>query len=552
MPLAMQWVFQTSKLLPTYFWGKVVSLVVAACFTGAVGCDYIPDRPPLVPPKQVNAAKIQADAEEKLIEAPTIGFSGDWEAWYGYYLNNQQVGYSHTSAKRLIEESSSNSDANINYEVQEQLRFRRGNSTSVQHLSQSSIENRNGELQSFESALKVGPLVSRFRGTVANGQLDVETIRGSAKKVDRIKWEPNFRGLTAVEQSLRRTPMQEGEKRMLKMLFPHHYQAGTIELWCTGQTGTSMLDGSYKALMEIVTKEKVDGKIIAEQVIWSDDAGVIQKQLRSESGMTAYRMDRRSALIDAVDEKDVFDTTIVRAKGEIQRPSDAKQVAYVIGPVAEAKAAGKSISVPTTPGQLVRKMEDGSFRILVDRDGASERQGFAATKLQPVEADSQANAYVDSNHASISRIATAAIRGDVSQREIALTLARTTKDLLNPQPTSDGFVKASSVVQSTTGGSTEYALVLAALLRAKGIPSRLAIGVKYVPNEEAMAYHVWTIAHVDDQQWISLDAMTGTLADPDRITFVTTNLSEGNQFAAVAAVLGMMSRIEIDIKSDVY
>ncbi|QDT08743.1 Transglutaminase-like superfamily protein [Planctomycetes bacterium K23_9] len=517
-----------------------------------VGCDYIPDRPPLIPPKELNRAKIQADAAAKLIEAPSVGFAGDWESWYGYYLNNQHVGYSHTSAKRLVEDGADRSEANIVYEFQEQLRFRRGQSISVQHLSQSSVETRNGSLQNFESAIKVGPLVSRIAGTVANGQLNVESVRGTNRKTDRIVWESNQRGLDAIEQSLRRTPMAKGDKRALKMLLPHRYQLGIVELFCTGQSATSMIDGSYQSLLEIVSVEKVDGKVVSEQVLWTDDEGLIRKKLRSGVGMVAYRMGRQAALKDAIEEQDLFDATIVNVSGSIDRQSETKQVAYVVLPTEDLVQAGKTVSVPTTPGQFIRMMEDGSVRILVNQSADAVRQGFSATKLQPSDGDLKPNAFIDSNHGDVRRIATAAIRGDLSQEEIALTLARTAKDLLNPRPTSEGFVRASTVVQKTTGGSTEHALVLAALLRAKGIPSRLAMGIKYVPDQEAMAYHVWTLAHVDGEKWISLDAMTGQQAAADRITFVTTNLNDGNPFNAVAAVLAMMSRIQIEIKSAVY
>lgn len=516
------------------------------------GCDYIPERPPLLPPKEVNAAKVQAEAQEKLIEPPSVGFAGDWDAWYGYFLNHQQVGYSHISAKRVSDDSSSSSDAMVVYQVEEQLRFRRGRSISVQHLDQESIETRNGELRSFESAVKVGPLVTRFRGTVANGQLNVEMIQGSERKSQPTAWESYDRGLVGVEQSLRRTPMKTGERRTLKMLFPHRYRLGTIELVCTGQSAVAMLDGSYNALTEIVSTESLDGNAMSEQVLWTDDQGVIQKQLRSESGMVAFRMDRSGALKNAVDEKDIFDKTIVKVHGAIDRPAQAKQVAYIVKPNAKVIDAGKSISFPPTPGQFVREMDDGSYRVLVDQEGGFQRPGFVATRLQPTDEDLESNAFIDSNHGDIRKYATTAIRGDISQQEIALSLARNTKDLMTPKSTSNPIGRASVIYQEATGGSTQYAVLLAALLRAKGIPSRLAIGVKYVPGEAAMAYHVWTIAYVDDKQWIPLDPMTGSLAAADRIAFVTSNLSGTNHYKAIAAVLGMMSQVDIEIKAAAY
>ena len=522
-------------------------LTLAGLLLVSSGCDFIPERPPLVAPEKANATKLQSEAQAKLIEPPSVGFISDWESWYGYYLNGQLVGYSHTSAKRAASESSGSQDENIAYKVEEQLRFRRGRSTSVQQLEQSSNESRRGELQSFESTLKFGPLVTRYSGTVANNVLVVDVARGTDRKTRRIAWEPHFRSLVAVEQSLRRTPMKSGEKRTLKMLFPHRYRLGTIELWCTGQTGVPMLDGSYPSLFEIVSTEKIDDEIVAEQVLWTDSQGVIRKQLRSESGMMAYLMDRHSATIDSVPDGEIFEQTAVDVSGEIDDPAKASRMAFVVRTASDAVAEGKSISVPTTPGQFVRKMDGGGFQVFVDQEADEPPEGFSGTKLQPIAADEEPNAIIDSRHASIRRIATASIRGQLGDREVAMTLARTTKDLLSLTSQSKEMTRSSAIVQETVGGSTEYAIVLASLLRAKNIASRLALGIKYDPNEDVMRYHVWTIAFVDGR-WISLDATEGGLAASDRITFVTTNLKDANPFNAVAATMALMGRADIEIK----
>ena len=50
--------------------------------------------------------------------------------------------------------------------------------------------------------------------------------------------------------------------------------------------------------------------------------------------------------------------------------------------------------------------------------------------------------------------------------------------------------------------------VMAALLRARGIPSRVAIGLVYVPGESKMGGHMWTEALFEDG-WVPLDATLG-------------------------------------------
>ena len=46
------------------------------------------------------------------------------------------------------------------------------------------------------------------------------------------------------------------------------------------------------------------------------------------------------------------------------------------------------------------------------------------------------------------------------------------------------------------------------MLRAKGIPSRIVVGLVYADRLFAFGGHMWTEAHLNDQ-WIPLDATLG-------------------------------------------
>jgi hypothetical protein len=75
------------------------------------------------------------------------------------------------------------------------------------------------------------------------------------------------------------------------------------------------------------------------------------------------------------------------------------------------------------------------------------------------------------------------------------------------------FASASAVVRNRSGDCSEHAVLLAAMLRAAGTPSRLAAGLVYARDFAGMrscyAWHMWTQALIGGQ-WRDLDA---TLAD---------------------------------------
>jgi transglutaminase-like putative cysteine protease len=60
-----------------------------------------------------------------------------------------------------------------------------------------------------------------------------------------------------------------------------------------------------------------------------------------------------------------------------------------------------------------------------------------------------------------------------------------------------------------SGDCTEVAMLLAAMCRAQGIPSRTAIGVIYADNPKPhFAFHMWTEIYIQGT-WLGLDATLG-------------------------------------------
>lgn len=127
-------------------------------------------------------------------------------------------------------------------------------------------------------------------------------------------------------------------------------------------------------------------------------------------------------------------------------------------------------------------------------------------------------------------------------------------DYLNEKSLAVGFGTASEVARTREGDCSEHAVLLAALLRAQGIPSRVASGLLYVDeflgHRNALGGHMWTQAWIEDQaggRWVDLDAV---LPDPPvngidagRITLAVSTLSDDkltNELVELAPLLGML------------
>ena len=89
-----------------------------------------------------------------------------------------------------------------------------------------------------------------------------------------------------------------------------------------------------------------------------------------------------------------------------------------------------------------------------------------------------------------------------------------------------GFATASEVARSREGDCTEHGVLLAAMGRAKKIPTRLVTGLVYAPNfggkSDVLVGHLWTQFWIDDR-WVDFDAALGqTDVDPTHIALAVT------------------------------
>jgi hypothetical protein len=104
---------------------------------------------------------------------------------------------------------------------------------------------------------------------------------------------------------------------------------------------------------------------------------------------------------------------------------------------------------------------------------------------------------------------------------------------------------ASEVVRNKRGTCFGYAILLASLLRADGIPSRIRMGFVYAGG--IWGGHAW-VEMLTGNEWIPLDAALYSPgpADAARVSFFTSALEEGT-----IAELGSLARLYGHVKIDI-
>jgi hypothetical protein len=117
--------------------------------------------------------------------------------------------------------------------------------------------------------------------------------------------------------------------------------------------------------------------------------------------------------------------------------------------------------------------------------------------------------WVDAANSEILRTAVLAAGNTSDRREKCRRLVQHVSSRMQFSALSTLQQPASTVLKSLKGDCTEHAVLLAALLRAEKIPSRVAVGFLYVPRASAFAPHMWVEAFVDGS-WVPLDSTIPT------------------------------------------
>ncbi len=517
------------------------------------GCD-IPERAPRDPGSSgYQAPNAGGDQEGKKDGNPAVAanqkaenreFPSDFEAWDAYFAGDKHVGYRHTTAKGQGDPA----ERRVEVAVEDCFLIERGPSSAfVQRHSHQLVEQTDGQLLHFKSRLNVGPLMTTSEGTVDETELAIVKTRGVAATTQTLAWSDEHRSLLAVEESIRRSPLQLGEVRTFPSVAPIQQIATTVRLTAVAKATVPLLDGKPHELLEIEVETEMGEGRTSHYVIWAESDGSIRRVLDPLSKLLIYRTDKPDATKGIEAEAKEIAIASILTKGKLERSEECRRVGFKLVRTSLPVAKDKLILQPH-PTQFLRTLSESSLLVLVSTLGQSPPDGFLQGRFPVTDEDRKPSAIIDSGEAMVRRIAQAAVGAAKPEgRELALELARSVNRLTQLNPESVVFQRASEVAQSAQGDAAAYAVFLAALLRAKGVASRVAFGFRYQETPEPrMVYHAWTLAHVDDH-WLPLDATTGGVAAADRLTMSTSSLSEEDIHDAVMPVLDFLGAYEIEI-----
>ena len=442
-------------------------------------------------------AQLPADPTSK--PTPTTVAQTTDESWQVIYMDQQRVGYEYGREAierrdgRVVIVSSSESHSRLK---------RLGQELKLTTILQTE-ETEAGDLLRFNFELKNPPAQpTRTEGVVNNGELKLTSTVAGRTSSRHLTWEADAKSPAYPDRLLREKPLKPGESRTTKVYLPEFNKFSQITLSADDVRPVKLLDGKYQSLLKVRVAISAIPEQTSRQFVDTNGRTVLTETDMLGVAAKSYRVARDVALqAIAGAELDIAISTLIRIDPPITDAHRKKRIVYRIS----AKDEFPDKLLVNGGTQQVKRLSPDSIEVTVTskplpptvfRQVATDAKYLATTRFLQVN-DSRVVAHADK-----------AAGGETDPSRVAARMERFVFEKLTKKNFSTAMASAAEVAEHLEGDCTEHAVLLAAMLRAKKIPSRIAAGLVYIPGVNSFGGHMWTEAFLGDE-WIPLDATLG-------------------------------------------
>jgi hypothetical protein len=356
------------------------------------------------------------------------------------------------------------------------------------------VENGAGEMQSLLATISSSQAATRLRVTRGDGTLQIVTEAGEKSYEKKIPVTGTIVGPKGIEKLSRENLKKEGATISYRMFSP---ELGTVAKMERKVVGA--IDDKGRKLLkceetiagfpgtQFVTIDET-GRWITRQQTFPFGELVIEPSTRTTTTQTP------APATSATLPKESYDRTMARSNILLPDPRGISAVTL------RMRHLKPELGWPDFDGPGQHVMEKSSSTVLLEMRRREKGSGQSDDK--PDESCLRPNALIQSDDAEVIRIArevTSKVAGDFEK-------ARRLQDWVSQNLQFDlgiAVAAASEVARNRRGTCVAYAVLLAALERAAGLPSRVVMGFAYANG--IWGGHAWTEVYLDNR-WIALDA----------------------------------------------
>jgi hypothetical protein len=412
------------------------------------------------------------------------------QQWMTVLLDGRKVGHS-VSERQTI-------DGRVHSNQRLELTLERSGTRLTLVSDETSIETPEGEPLGFRGEVLLGGDRRRYSGEIdGDGTLQV-WLEGIGARDERSQpWPEGALLAEGQRMALAAAAAEEGQRLSLSIFLPDALQAAGLELLFGAEEAIEMPEVGRVRLRRIEQRLDIgQGDLPTEA--WMDESRRIRRMRMPLFGTFLDMLEcSRECALAPVQPADMMQRTLVEAPRGMGRLRPGRAMRYQL----RAKDGG-AIGIVQSAEQRVR--EDGDVWLVTVRPGDSQ-----SGEAEPDPALLQPNRWIESDAGEIRAMAATAAAGSTDDLSTMRRLEAAVREHIEVKSLRVGYASALETWHRREGDCTEHAVLLAALGRARGIPTRIATGLvhadRFGGQSNVFVPHAWTQAWIDGR-WISFDA----------------------------------------------
>ena len=406
-------------------------------------------------------------------------------SWSLVTINGNPIGYEFSQTDET--------DAGSRFESVSLMSMKRFGQAFEMRMKMTFEEDADGRLTSFrmeQASPGQPPQVSS--GTVDDGTMTVTTPSGAGAMTRTIELDEDVLAPSAVEAVIRDATPGPGEERTVKTFAIETLAPVTMTVTGLGPQETAGRDGKPLTLRGVrVTRSDMP----LSPTYFLDEEGEVIKTELGLMNMVAWKAGREEALAAAGGSD--FDFGVRSLLRVPPSPGLEKKRS------ARYRVTGGEL--PQLPGVQSVTQRGDALIVTVTTPDLGEASVSGEDTTPPGNGEYLASTrWVDWETPEVSALADRIDRS-LPAGERAKAAEKLVRRSITATSYGVGFASAGETAKSKEGDCTEHGVLLCGVLRANGIPSRVAYGLVYVDSAAAMVPHMWTEAYLGDG-WKPLDA----------------------------------------------
>lgn len=387
-----------------------------------------------------------------------------------------------------------------------------------------SRETQAGEPLAVSYTASAGPAVTQTEARIGAGQIDWRRRAGGESTRAVLARPPDLLLTAALQRRIAAQPSDQSWSFEYSEIDFEAARTQRLRLSSDGQR-----DGDRLALV----REALDAANAPPRRLWWSLA---QQRLLPGWELAGARFESHACLTDCSEDSlrdyDLLAGLALDSPYRIPVSARRRTLRYVF-----ESADGNAPLLPATGEQQVVRRDARSI-VTICADCGDE----AAPTPQQLQHYRSPNAWVQSDHPLLRELARS-VRAQGSIRGRMHKLVRFVQQHMQGARYSLGYASALQAAQSRSGDCTEYALLLAGLARALGLPARVVGGLAYSSHfagrGNVFSPHAW-VQVWDGRRWVSFDAGIGDFES----THIALAVGDGSA-EAYAGLLGRVRQLRL-------